>query len=402
MAGNQRLMLGLFVALGALLALSTGKIPYFAVSATAPLFGWILFEAAAAGTLRPPPRWAALAALFWFALFCSLAANVVLGKLGSLGAQELALLTRYGFWMAVFATTAAIIANASWTPRLAAWLAATAVALALMRLADGALGGPGWLDQNEYGLRFSAFTPFLLAASLGPRGGPGAAAALALTSAALLHNGSRSCWIALTAAAAALLLLRFAACRSVRGPALPLTLAPALLAALAWLGPADWSRAVRERWESFESLSTDKPFQTRLALIEKGAQLFAQKPVFGAGLGRFGLERVELAAAGTPWTNDAVLNQRSSHNSYLSLLAETGLSGSLAFAALLASLLIGGARAAFRLVRRGEEWAGGVWASALAVSIHLWALAGLSGTLPWFVFGLTAGMIERERRGISS
>jgi hypothetical protein len=400
-AGNQRLMLGLFVALGALLALSTGKLPYFTVSATAPLFGWILFEAAAAGTLRPPPRWAALAALFWFALFCSLAANVVLGELGSLGGQELVLLTRYGFWMAVFVTTAAITATASWTPRLAGWLAATAVALALMRLADAAVGGPAWLDQNEYGLRFSAFTPFLLAASLGVRGGA-AAAELALTSAALLYNGSRSCWIALAAAMAALLLLRFATCRSVRGPALALTLAAASLAVLAWLGPADWSRAVRERWESFERLATDKPFQTRLALIEKGAQLFAQKPVFGAGLGRFGLERVELAAARTPWTNDAVFNQRSSHNSYLSLLAETGLAGSVAFAALLAPLLIGGARAAFRLARRGDEWAGGVWASALAVSIHLWALAGLSGTLPWFVFGLTAGMIERERRGISA
>jgi O-antigen ligase len=139
-----------------------------------------------------------------------------------------------------------------------------------------------------------------------------------------------------------------------------------------------------------------------LALIEKGGRLFLEHPVFGGGLGRFDRERVKLAGVRTPWTNDTELNQRSSHNSYVSLLAETGLIGSLPFAAILALLLVGGARAAMRLVRRGEEWAGGVWASALAVSVHLWALAGLSGTLPWFVFGLTAGVIERARRGASA
>ena len=70
------------------------------------------------------------------------------------------------------------------------------------------------------------------------------------------------------------------------------------------------------------------------------------------------------------------------------------------FALLLTLLLAGGARAAWRLTRRGDAWAGAVWASAAAVSVHLWALAGLTGTLPWFVFGLTAGMIERERLGV--
>jgi O-antigen ligase len=394
-------MLGLFVAFGALLALSPAKLPLLAISATSPLFAWIVLEAATGERLRPPPRWLALAALFWFGLFCSLAGNVVLGDLGAISSAEVVLLARYAFWMAVFVVTAAVVARASWTPELTGWLAITALALVFMRTADAAAGGGAWLHQNEYGLRFSAFAPFLLAACLS-RPSLGAVSALAVTAAAVLGNGSRSCWIALGAASAVLVLLRLLAGRSARGPLLALTLAPALLAALVFLGPARWSAAVRDRWESLAHLPGDKPFQVRLAMIEKGAHLFAQRPLFGAGLGRFDLERVELAAARAPWTNDEELNQRSSHNSYIGLLAETGLAGSLAFGTLLGALLLGGARAAYRLTRRGEEWAGGAWAAAAAVSIHLWALAGLNGTLPWFIFGLTAGMIERERRRASA
>jgi len=32
------------------------------------------------------------------------------------------------------------------------------------------------------------------------------------------------------------------------------------------------------------------------------------------------------------------------------------------------------------------------------MSVHLWALAGLTGTLPWFMYGLVAGMIQHRRQ----
>lgn len=399
MPGSQRLTLGLFVLLGWSLALATGKLPLFAVSLSAPLFAWIVVEALAKRELRLPPRWMALAATFWFGLFCSLAINVVWGDLGGLGSEEIVLLARYAFWLLVFVGTAALTSRSRWTPRLAAGLASAAAALALMRLVDAAAGEGLWLHQNEYGFRFSVFVPFLLAASLA-RAGAVPVLALAAAAAAVLLNGSRSSWIALCLAAIALVVLRVAAGRSVRGPLLALTLTPALLAGCAAVAPAEWSRAVANRWASFDELDADKPFQTRLALIEKGWRLFEQRPLFGAGLGRFDHERVRLAGARTPWTNDESLNRRSSHNAYLSLLAETGFVGAAAFAVLLTALLAGGARSAYRLMRRGEDWAAGVWASALALSVHLTALSGLTGTLPWFVFGLTAGMIERDRRGV--
>ena len=397
MPGNQRLMFGLFVCLGAALALATSKLPVVAVSLSAPLFAWIALEACATRTASLAPRWGVLAAAFWLSLLGSLALNVIYGDLGLLGERELALLLRFGFWLTVFLTTAAITGRAEWTPRLCAALAATAVALGLLRLADAAVVGEPWLDQNEYGLRFSAFLPFLLAACLS-RAGWMRALGLALSLAALAGNGSRSSWVAVGVAAAASLAFYTAAGRRGRGAIMTFAAAPVLLAAALLLAPQSFNRHARDRWESFSTLATDKPFQTRLALLEKGALLFEAQPVFGAGLGRFSLERVELASGDLPWTNNKVFNSRSSHNAYLSLLAETGITGALCFAVLLGSLVIGGARAAYRMMRAGNEWALGVWASTLAVSIHLWTLAGLTGTLPWFIFGLMAGVIEKENR----
>ena len=396
MPGNQNLMLALLAVFGALLALATGKLPLLTVSLTSPLFAWIALEAFASNA-RLSSRWLILTAGFWLSLLCSLVVNVTWGELGAVGMQELALLGRYTFWLVVFLVTASVAAEAPLIPRLSVWLAVTAAALAILRLADAAFAHEPWLDQNEYGLRFSAFTPFLLSACLG-RGGLGWTAGLALTLAALLGNGSRSCWVALAVAGAALLGIHALAGRRAHGLVMAFALAPALLAVGLSLGPESWTRRAWQRWESFGELSTDKPFQTRLALIEKGTLLFQARPLFGAGLGRFNLERVELASNRTPWVSTEVFNSRSSHNAYLSLLAETGLAGALPFGILLVSLLAGGARSAFRLMLRGEEWAAGVWASSLAVSVHLWTLSGLTGTLPWFVFGLTAGMIERERR----
>ena len=396
MAGNQRLMLGLFAVFGVSLAMATAKLPVVAVSASSLLFAWILLETCAVPTTRLPSRWVVLAAMFWLSLLCSLMVNLIWGELGAVGTQELALLVRYGFWLLVFVATAAVVGNAPWAPRLYDWLAVCAVGLALLRLVDAVSPGKPWLDQNEYGLRFSAFTPFIVSACLA-RGGWMRTAGLAVTLAALLGNGSRSSWVAVAVGAAALFVLHVMASPRSRGLVLAFGVAPAVLAGALWIGPPSWTARIWQRWDSFSQLSSDKPFQTRLALIEKGARLFESKPIFGAGLGRFNLERVELASNRTPWTTNEVFNSRSSHNAYLSLLAEAGLAGALPLAILLGLLLVGGARSVYRLTVRGEAWTAGAWAAALAVSVHLWTLSGLSGTLPWFVFGLTAGVMERDR-----
>jgi hypothetical protein len=39
-----------------------------------------------------------------------------------------------------------------------------------------------------------------------------------------------------------------------------------------------------------------------------------------------------------------------------------------------------------------------VFAGFVTMSIHLWTLSGLTGTAPWFLYGMLAGVIELSRR----
>jgi hypothetical protein len=70
----------------------------------------------------------------------------------------------------------------------------------------------------------------------------------------------------------------------------------------------------------------------------------------------------------------------------------------LPLAALWLALGVGGFGAALKLTLAGEGWAAPVYASLLGMSLHLWTISGLTGTAPWFVYGLAAAVIERGRR----
>jgi O-antigen ligase len=87
-------------------------------------------------------------------------------------------------------------------------------------------------------------------------------------------------------------------------------------------------------------------------------------------------------------------NRISSHNSYVSFLAETGLLGAVPFGTLLLYLAVRGLQAAILLARRGEYWALGLYVAFVTMGVHLWVLAGLTGTSTWMVYGLVAGMIQ--------
>ena len=85
-----------------------------------------------------------------------------------------------------------------------------------------------------------------------------------------------------------------------------------------------------------------------------------------------------------------------SHNSYFALLAETGLAGSIPFIVFILLLTLSGFKSAVQLARRGEIWAIAIFASFVGMSIHLWSLSGLTNTSTWFVYGLVAGLIQRN------
>lgn len=388
-----------------LLALMAASAPDLGISLTAPCFGLLALERL---TRRSAPSGApvhlALASLFVAGCGLSLAARVWGGDAGELARGDLLLLVRFGYWAAVLALTADALARAPWTPRLAHWAAVCAAGLAALRLLDGLFQGglhhePRWLSQNDYGLRFSLFIPFLIGSIVGARRGASAGWTLALAGAlaVVLLNGSRSAWVTVALASGVILAIHWLAGRLRIGALAGLAATLACCAALPWLASGPLRGRLQARWDTLSRLETDKPVLTRKLLVEKGLLLFDQRPLFGQGLGGFSRSRVRLVSSQEAWLTDADLSSRSAHNAYVKVLAETGLAGALPLLALLGWLALRGGAAAVRLTRRGHCWAATAYGSFLAVSAHLWTLSGLTGTEPWFIYGWVAAAIVRDQ-----
>ncbi len=396
----------LFAAFAIYLTLPIIETPVFGLSLSAPIFALIAVEVWGSRQALPDGRWLLLAGLFWAGCLVSITGNVLVGALVAVELDEALLLVRFAYWALVFVTTAAIVSRSTWAPSIPGWLAAGITGLAVLRLAEvyatGVWGGrsSGSLSQNDYGFAFSTFTPFLMWTALGSsRRRIWAIPALAVTLAAVAANGSRSSWLAIALAAAVLTVLALAAGR-LRAPAVVgVALVAAMAAGALLLSPAEATRGVEQRWSTFASLDADKPFQSRLRLALKGWELFRSSPLLGVGLGRFTKEDVSLRGdRGVAWASEESLNRRTPHNAYIKVLAETGLAGTVPLAALLLTLGLLGAPAALRLARQGQDWAIPAYAAMLALSLHLAALSGLTGTAPWFVYGLVAAAIDRDRR----
>jgi len=387
-----------------------GDWPGLGLSLSAPLGVLILAETLLSREWVPPRPWTSLALLLWTGLAASLVVNLLAGAFPRIATDELLLLLRFAYWLGIFVVIANRLARAEWAGQIAAALGLGAGALAVLRLVEATRGGvwgegnPQWLSQNDYGFGFSTFTPFLLwTAFAGPRPLRWIAAVLApLAVLAIVGNGSRSSWAAVTVGSIVLLAIGVFG-RGVRIWTAAATAAVGLVFLGALVGQAtasssDLLAGPKARWNSLSRLDRDKPFQTRLLLIDKGVQLFRRSPLLGVGLGRFTKESAEprgLPAA--EWLDRDQLNWRTPHNAYIKILAETGLAGTLPLALLLGLQAWRGPGAAVRLTRRGDSWAAAAVAAGAGMGLHLWTMSGLTGTGPWLVLGLIAAAIERDR-----
>lgn len=394
----------LLAMIGFYLAVPVADLPLVGLSLSAPLFALLVLEWALTPGVEPlGARWVLLAILCWAGAAGSLAVAVWTGQLGGIGSGEMLLLFRWGYWCLVLIVAGSLVAGTKDPQPILMSLALGVSAAALLRLVEALwetdLTRTHWLSPNDYGMSFSTFTPFLLwqaVAARGPRRWL-ASASLPLVLAALALNGSRSSWAGTAAGGFVLLALLLLSGRAgaVRRlwPAAAAGLALVLFAAVPSLGAG-----LAKRWSTLYRLESDKPFQTRLALVDKGVLLFQSRPLFGVGLGRFTAERAELDSSRTPWASSEQINSRSPHNAYIKVLAETGLAGTLPLLALLAVLFLRGFPASIALARAGETWGLAVMASMAGMCLHLAALSGLTNTAPWFIFGLAAAVSERSRR----
>lgn len=397
----------LFLALASYVALPVFKIPLLDLSLSAVIFAFIclnLFFGSGLAGLGQQKLWVFLALWLWVGVLFALAGNSVAGLGGKLDLGNWRVFLRLSYWLLVFVLTAFVATEANAWDRLVKVLGVMILLTALARWGEitlfGRLGagvGTKFQTQNNYGILFSTYTPFLLVPVFTARRGRALLVpALMLVWGAIALNGSRGSWVAVGLGTAIFSLMYFKISRRV-APLVGVCLLTMVLALALLVAPSKYQRAITDRADTFQDLDRDKSVQTRMFQLRKGWELFKAHPFAGVGLGGFlrfvvdvGTERTDVSIRG--------LSSRSAHNAYIAFLAETGLAGSVPFALLLILLTWRGYKAAIWLGRRQQFWALAIYTSFLSMSLHLWVLQGIYDTSTWVVYGLTAGMISVKVR----
>jgi len=401
----------LFVLTAAYMAVPYGDLPGLGLSLSSALIfliGLEVFLRPAEPWLRRYRRWFLWGAAIWLGVFFSATLNGLRSGGVDFDLQSAKDVMYYGYWLLlVFPVTVYLTSRLELGRRVVRALAAAVVLAGLLRwfeaLAWGKVGAwtsPRFFTQNTYGILFSTFAPALLAVLADPRTKrrlPAALGTLAVWSAAAV-NGSRGSWVGLAVGTGLFILLYLQA-----APSKPRGLIWVALLCLGFglalqAAPERVLSAVGQRYATLQRLQDDKTFTMRQALTQKGLYLFRQSPLIGIGIGRWQDEYVAIELPALLGDDLDALNRKSSHNSYVSFLAEEGLLGAVPYAALLAFLALRGLAAALRLAHEGQVWALGAYAAFAAMSVHMWGLAGLTATSTWMVYGLVAAIIEAAGR----
>ncbi len=387
-------------------------VPLLGLSLSAPVF----FIIALYCILKPPQpwppairKWILLAVLIWSGIVLSTLINGILRSDSGMDTEAWTLLIQNAYWLLTFVVTTYFASRACFLERIAELLGWAVFALALVRLFEtfvwGAINtyesGTRFLTPNSYGFLFSTFFPFLLVPVFAIKGRNKFMILRVLIAAvAVVINGSRSSWISVAAGAVFFtLLLLFVRPRKV---GIALFLVSLILVSVIYglnLLPERVNSAISMRASTFQNLELDKSYVFRELMVQKGLKLFEESPIIGVGASRFRKESVELELSGVyKLYSQSRFDRKSAHNSYVGFLAESGLIGSLPLLGLILMLAFQGLKAAVSHARREDLWALSVMASFVGMSIHMWTISALAGTVTWFAYGLVAALIILEHQ----
>lgn len=144
-------------------------------------------------------------------------------------------------------------------------------------------------------------------------------------------------------------------------------------------------------------LERDKSWQVRRTQVEKGIGLFKEYPITGVGWGHWRYVRGEIAIWKYPYLNrnyDSYALIRSSHNSYIQVLAETGLIGFVPF--VLIQVLVFWMSLRLVMVSQSIAIALPLSASLIGISIYFWTISAVTGAVWYFILGLFSGAVEAQ------
>ena len=397
----------LFYIFSAYLVIPIYEVPLLGLSISAPLFFIITVPC----LLKPPQpwfrtysRWITLAVLFWVGIFISTIGNGILSQGTQINRDGIITLVRYVYWLIVFVITAYFASQEVVFQKLTKILGWAVLALALLRWFEGfaySKIGAGtrteFFTQNSYGSLFSIFSPYLLLMILQEKGWKRLLAIggnFLLWSAALI-NGSRGSWVSIAMGILVSLTLLFISKPRKFAGLFSAMMLVAIGLFLIWNLAPQISEPIQDRLDTFQSLEEDRSYEFRKIMVQKGLIIFKQNPLIGIGAGRFTKTSVDLELTGmfAGQGSAGYFTTQSAHNSYIVVLAEFGLVGSLPFGILLLSLSIGGLKSTFGFLRDEKLYYLPIFISLVQMSTHYWVVASLTNTGTWFVYGLCAAAI---------
>jgi O-antigen ligase len=287
--------------------------------------------------------------------------------------------------------------------RIVRWLGWGVVILALLRWVEvlvfaniGAWMGTRFTSQNNYGLLFSAYSPFLLIRAVDQRGTKRFLSLLGylMLLGAVAINGSRGSWVAVSVGLALmLLLLALTQRKRLVGVLLLLSLLIAIGGVIFSSVPALYE-PVMQRFDTMDSLETDKSYQIRGLMNQKSLSLFYDSPVFGVGVTRFRQVSVPLEIPRLlRYAPQEHFDAKTPHNSFLSFLAENGLMGALPLGSLLIFLGLRGGVTTLKGIMHHQYFLAAVFLAFVQMSMHMWAINNFGNTAPWFIYGLMGAVI---------
>lgn len=147
--------------------------------------------------------------------------------------------------------------------------------------------------------------------------------------------------------------------------------------------------------------SRDKSWIQRKVQVQKGLQIFKEYPIIGVGPNNFTPTNIDIDYSQISHTIDPnalkvvakSADNRSTHNTYITLLSEFGLTGILLWSFFIGSIFT----VMFKHINMMTEFEILLLISAIGMSVYFYTIAALYGTAAWLLYGLLYGCYRKYK-----
>jgi O-antigen ligase len=148
-------------------------------------------------------------------------------------------------------------------------------------------------------------------------------------------------------------------------------------------------------YESKKVLEEDRSYLIRVAMVQKGMNIYEKYPYTGIGVGNFTIFNTDFRDdfKGAKYViHKGTLNQTSSHNSYIGILAEGGLFHFIPF-----MILLGGCILFFLLHFESiPVYHKPVYLGIIFMAVHLYFIMAIVNVFAWYLIGLGCLLVYRK------